>query len=355
MEDDIGTVEERLFPQFLQTFDDMWQLAIKRYGTERNAGMNEQGHQKTPAFVHTIVGDLLVATRTGNKDLASKPEGGTTDVGQHTGSKPRSTCFALVSAVLEDILTRSWKRLTSKSLNINKDGHLYTRILGNFYLWLLERQLQTSLPQGSTNTAAGNPLLLPVKTIDVISGMMDKVCTTCITLTEDRVGVADFLTRLVAARNRLSFANQGIADKYAEAYALHPISLLRIYPSNVARDIVDSGDSMESLAAKEMVHWRHFLISLPPVLTTSKDNLATLDELRTSAGSNLKGILATSPPIDSATFSEAISWMATCSTAGGNATSALLERQLLVIDWVEMFLIHKMERLSSSPEANGEH
>ncbi len=62
----------------------------------REAGV--KGFQRTPAFVHTVILDVLDGVDLVPEEEREyrQPKGGFTDVGQHTGSQPRDTAWPLV-------------------------------------------------------------------------------------------------------------------------------------------------------------------------------------------------------------------------------------------------------------------
>lgn len=73
----------------------------QRTGSQRNAAHNESGHQWTPAFLLAALRDVLEGrTDMGDLGTTSKPCGGFTDVGLHTGGAARDVCWPLVVAVL---------------------------------------------------------------------------------------------------------------------------------------------------------------------------------------------------------------------------------------------------------------
>jgi hypothetical protein len=342
MYDVIGEVEEARFPAFLIAFDEIWLEAIKRHGTSRSAGSNEQGHQKTPAFVHTILSDALAATRTGSKGIVSKPVGGTTDVGLHTGGKPRSTCFAIVAAVLEVILYGSWRHLTSDSSGINADGNLHTRFLANFFVWLLERQLKACFP-GYTYLE-----LLPIKVIDVLAIMLKKVCSLCIQLTNDDVEVTEFLVRVEVANAWLTSRAHQCARMHALRYTLGPIKLVHSYYGECSCEKDKSNSDLnDSCYGMELVSWKHLIVNLPPKFVPSNQSLKSLSAMKTMASDNLKLINVEVLSIENVTTSAVIEWVKACSRGSSDA-STVLGRQLLILNRVEALLMHHMEGLASA-------
>ncbi|KAL7995271.1 hypothetical protein Plhal703r1_c46g0147961 [Plasmopara halstedii] len=77
--------------------------AQKIRGSERSAAKNELGHQKTPQFIAAIVKHCVVSLigRTSDVDnISMVVQGGTTDVGRHTGGRARDTCWAIVQEAI---------------------------------------------------------------------------------------------------------------------------------------------------------------------------------------------------------------------------------------------------------------
>ena len=68
---------------------------------KRNAAFNEQGHQKTPAFILCLIQDVLNEDMSSGSLVNSSPRGGFTDVGLHTGITARDTSWVLTRAVMK--------------------------------------------------------------------------------------------------------------------------------------------------------------------------------------------------------------------------------------------------------------
>lgn len=107
----VGVVED--VEAFWISFEGALQKAEReRRGDKRHAGLNKQGLQKTPAFIFAVMTDILeglVAEEREDGEAAptlTKPPGGYTDVGMHTGSKARSTCWPLVEGVAWTLFSR---------------------------------------------------------------------------------------------------------------------------------------------------------------------------------------------------------------------------------------------------------
>jgi hypothetical protein len=72
---------------------------------------HSKGFQRTPAFIHAVVQQLLAGGGAGQEDgsgsdddsrgVEVEPRGGFTDVGQHTGSQARATAWPLVEQLLK--------------------------------------------------------------------------------------------------------------------------------------------------------------------------------------------------------------------------------------------------------------
>jgi hypothetical protein len=68
-----------------------------------------KGFQRTPAFVHAVVLDVLEASRRdARRDNGSLARGGFSDVGQHTGSEHRATAWPLVCQTIQVSAGLSW-------------------------------------------------------------------------------------------------------------------------------------------------------------------------------------------------------------------------------------------------------
>jgi len=74
----------------------------KKLHEEARSAQNKDtgGHQRTPAFIASC---LAQAIETDSDDDVIQPRGALTDVGLHTGGKPRDTCFSLVIAVIQTL------------------------------------------------------------------------------------------------------------------------------------------------------------------------------------------------------------------------------------------------------------
>lgn len=108
---------------FLQRLHTLIAGAQQRQGEKRSAAGNVQGHQNTPAFIEAVVQDALSK----EKCIITKPGGGFTDVGMHTGGSPRNTSWPLARAVIQVLLEQQGRH------------HFYRMAMAQLFLWEAER------------------------------------------------------------------------------------------------------------------------------------------------------------------------------------------------------------------------
>ena len=73
---------------------------------DKRTAKKEEKKQRTPAFLHALVLDAIKATQEEEEEMeevnsTTQARGGFTDVGQHTGSQHRDTCWPLVREVIK--------------------------------------------------------------------------------------------------------------------------------------------------------------------------------------------------------------------------------------------------------------
>jgi len=97
----IGTRPRDQADEVTTRFNKLLKKAQQRTDEQRHAmAGSHRGHQRTPAFLVSLVEDAL----TGNTGNETDPRGAFTDVGQHTGGQPRCTIQPLVSACIHEVL-----------------------------------------------------------------------------------------------------------------------------------------------------------------------------------------------------------------------------------------------------------
>ncbi|KAG1672428.1 hypothetical protein FOA52_013214 [Chlamydomonas sp. UWO 241] len=108
-------------------------LLVEHEEEKRRKGA--KGLQRNPSFIHSLITSVLAAAPDSNPaDFVIPPaKGGFTDVGQHTGSAARDTCWPLVREVFQVLLIHGTHAM---------DPHvLFQLSMAHFELWLLSRQL----------------------------------------------------------------------------------------------------------------------------------------------------------------------------------------------------------------------
>lgn len=100
-----GSFPVSLLSKFNSDFNAALDKAKQRKAEQRSAASNAQGHQKTPAFVWAVVTDVLRGMgAAASHGVPQQPPGAFTDVGLHTGGRPRNTSWPLVQFVLEELV-----------------------------------------------------------------------------------------------------------------------------------------------------------------------------------------------------------------------------------------------------------
>eukprot|EP00899_Mesostigma_viride_P028443 jgi/Mesvir1/8784/Mv02694-RA.1 len=118
---------------------------------DRTAAKGRKGHQKTPAFISSVVSDAVQYMLTGKEAEGSQPRGGFTDVGLHTGGTARDTCWALVREAVLALLSQLLPLRDSDSeffepLSLSPK-QLVAVAEASMCLWLLEHQLALLTPE----------------------------------------------------------------------------------------------------------------------------------------------------------------------------------------------------------------
>ena len=98
----VGILMKDDIEDYLSRFREIFEEAVSRKGFQRSAAFNEQGHQKTPAFIHATLTQAYSFST-----VVHRPQGGFTDVGQHTGGIPCNTCWALACSLLHFSLNKN--------------------------------------------------------------------------------------------------------------------------------------------------------------------------------------------------------------------------------------------------------
>jgi hypothetical protein len=95
----VGEIDKAKYNEFCVLVQQLLAKSEQCHEDKRSAGYNEQGNQKTPALVQAILEDAM--NKLLQNTTLTAPPGGFTDVGLHTGGRPRNTCWPLVRAVMQ--------------------------------------------------------------------------------------------------------------------------------------------------------------------------------------------------------------------------------------------------------------
>ncbi|KAL3776347.1 hypothetical protein ACHAW5_003521 [Stephanodiscus triporus] len=118
--------------------------AQTRTGEKRSAAGGQQGHQKTPAFIHALYREVF------GMQPEQLPRGGWTDVGMHTGGQEtRPTAWPLVTSSL-------YQRMINCEISIRLSiDKFFPKIVAYFGLYMCEKKIEeyerTVTPKPSSN------------------------------------------------------------------------------------------------------------------------------------------------------------------------------------------------------------
>jgi hypothetical protein len=138
--------------EFVATFERLLAKAQQRHGDKRSAATNAQGHQKTPSFIWAVIQDAFFSVEHGTEaeQWKTKPPGGFTDVGQHTGGQPRSTTWPLVEGILLFALDQHGATAPGGGNMDWREPHTFLQfMLAELHLWVAERQLVDATSAGT--------------------------------------------------------------------------------------------------------------------------------------------------------------------------------------------------------------
>ncbi len=138
----MGRIATASLSDLIADLKDRLSQAEVRTGDQRNATSNKQGHQKTPAFIACIVQDALTHPRSSlaNKiaEPQSKPRGGFTDVGLHTGGQKRNTAWPLARSVAHYVFQQLPRLGAKHDIDV-----LFRQTVLLFKLWLIKLWLKS--------------------------------------------------------------------------------------------------------------------------------------------------------------------------------------------------------------------
>ncbi|KAF0725418.1 hypothetical protein Ae201684_016188 [Aphanomyces euteiches] len=233
---ELGTIESDTTTSFFAKLDGLVENAQEKKGDARTAATMKQGHQKTPSFIQCLVREALLTEEPPTEVL---PFGGTTDVGQHTGFKPRATSWPVVCSVLAMLLA---------------DGNVFAKIRLELLVWLAERQC-------SSLTAAK----LTPKNINITFALLTYAVND--TLAMDAMGFdsTEWTDRLQNIRQRLDLTFKMRLEQDAKSFALDDTAMSML-PIDLAGQFPTSLPQMVAIESKETIQKRALANSeaLPP-------------------------------------------------------------------------------------------
>lgn len=257
--------------RFRDAFAECLERAQKRKGDQRNAGTNEQGHQKTPAFIEAIVQDALAVALT--PPDASEPappahpaRGGFTDVGLHTGGLPRNTAWPLARAAIQFLLEQS----AEIAFDADEPSAVMRRLIVDFKFALLASHLSAIEATLTTPTAAK----IPYSSTDTLMHMLDGIVCEAIEYPA-REHVA---ARAQAVRTRIEALAKASATGLVAQFTLADT---KYFPRDAAKD--ETG----------LPFYVHPRLTLPPPLAPETNAVDAIDAARSRAltNSGAKGLV----------------------------------------------------------------
>ncbi|KAI8827365.1 hypothetical protein BJ741DRAFT_556087 [Chytriomyces cf. hyalinus JEL632] len=190
-----STVDSDLFisRQFEEAFDKALMNAETRTGDRRTAAAGQQGHQKTPAFIAALVRQVLASTR-----AEEHPFGGTTDVGLHTGGRPRCTSWPLVFQTLKLLI---------------KSTSVFNRFISEFHLRNLQTEIIRVQDLAKRCTLTPTDIDEAFAVLSVAAEAVQKIET------DSRVNITEAVRVIKKAEECLSHAFRSVADAFSSNVA----------------------------------------------------------------------------------------------------------------------------------------
>lgn len=206
----VGTLPLEDYPKFLERMKILLELAEKRKGTERSAAFNQQGHQKTPSFIQAIIRDALDTLHTEGEEPPknpTKPRGGFTDVGLHTGGHARDTSWTIVRAVLQVII------------EAQADHHLSLLFMAQLHMRLAECGVASI-----ANACVDVDNRSFTKIIDAVMTVLSSAVLQASTLIAQGLSMAAFEARCVLVRFELEQQRDKRMQSLAKKFGLPSLS-----------------------------------------------------------------------------------------------------------------------------------
>ncbi|KAG4057361.1 hypothetical protein PC116_g7073 [Phytophthora cactorum] len=235
--------------KFSTVFASELRKAHSSKGSERSAATNELGHQKTPQFIAAVV-KRAVASLMGNVpgigNVSFAAQGGTTDVGQHTGGRARDTCWALVQEVI--------------ARNLSCEQGLFRKTMVAIKLKLLQQTVdktESVLCGDSINLEDGCPR------VDDLFYMLEVVVQNTVELLECKYDVSEIKDQCAAMRSKIDefidFLNRQTAARYIlpEKTMLVQLNELHCGMEMVSPQRIKDSENSESAEERHQRAWKN--------------------------------------------------------------------------------------------------
>ena len=136
----IGMIPSDEVNSFRNRFDGIFIKASSRTSEDRTAAGGQQGHQRTPAFIHALLCQAKECKCLRLQHCACMkkvPKGGFTDVGLHTGGIKRNTSWPLVLSIFQ------WAFSQGTTLHVQGDVQ-FEKIMTYFHVKVMENYMDES-------------------------------------------------------------------------------------------------------------------------------------------------------------------------------------------------------------------
>ena len=188
----VGQINVNDKSSFYDRFQKVLQKTSKKVGNDRSAEGGKQGHQRTPAFIHAILNQVLIGGYKSNEVYQCKdvlPIGGFTDVGLHTGGQKRDTCYSLASSVFKFLFKTN----------------SFDPVMAHFHMHLLEKMI-LEIDVIDTGFAKQENLIAPNPKINFIFHSLKHLSLICAHLSENDYQLQDFYDKMKAFRVKINMS-----------------------------------------------------------------------------------------------------------------------------------------------------
>lgn len=190
-----------------EVFSSKLAAARTRTGEKRSAAGGEQGHQRTPGFIHALCREAFGMQQT---QLA---RGGWTDVGMHTGGQERRpTAWPLVTSCLYQLLNNR----NNTSIRLSSDM-LYRKFVAYFGLYTCDGKLRLYDEQSATSEPRSNA---PDMLLDKTFRILQAASILAAALSDEGVDMRHFLHRSKSIRDQILEKASSRSRLFSKRYEL---------------------------------------------------------------------------------------------------------------------------------------